>query len=96
MSVEQSIKSKMVPAITSENKAVAMLDHPRNRSNAFVMKIAEQMFEFCHSLLKPVAINTSQCNCCLGKMANILHLMSDTKSKDFFRINMDKGWSWFH
>ena len=93
MSVEQSIKSKMAQAITSENKAVIMLDHPGNRSNEFDMQIAEPMFEFCHSLLIPVAINTSQWNCCLDNMANILHLMGDTECEDFFRINMDESWS---
>ena len=66
MSVEQSIKSKMAQAITSKNNAVVTLDYPRNRSNSFDMQIANPMFEFCHSLQIPVAINTSQWNCCLG------------------------------
>ena len=96
MSVEQSLKSKLAQAITSENKAVVMLDRPRNRSNAFDMQIAEPMFEFCHSLLIPVAINTSQWNYCLSNMANILHSMGDTECEDFFRIKMNKDWSWFH
>ena len=69
MSVEQSIKSKTSQAITSENKAVVMLDCAGNRSNAFDMQIAETRFEFCHSLPIPVAINTSQWTCCLGNMA---------------------------
>ena len=44
MSVEQSIKSKMGQAITSENKAVIMLDCPGNRSNSFDIQTAEPMF----------------------------------------------------
>ena len=44
MSVEQSIKSKTAQAITSENKVVAMQDHPGNRSNAFDMQIEETTF----------------------------------------------------
>ena len=93
MSVEQSIKSKVT--FTSENKAVIMLDQPRNRSNAFDMQIAGPMFEFSHSLLIPVAIDSSQCNCSLGNMVNVFHLMGDTESEVYFRINMDKYWSWF-
>ena len=73
-----------------------MLDRPGNRSNAFDMQLAEPMFEFCHSLPNPVAINTSQWYCCLGNMANVLHLMGDTKSEDFFKINMDEDWSWLN
>ena len=96
MNVEQSIKSKMAQAITSENKAVVILDHPRNRSKAFDIQIAEPMFEFHISLPITVAIDTSQWKCCLGNMANVLHLMGDTESEDFFRMNMDKDWSWFH
>ena len=72
MSVEQSIKPKTSHAITSKNKAVVMLDHPENRSNAF------DLFEFCHTLPIPIAINTSQWNCCLGNMANFNHLMVET------------------
>ena len=72
-----------------------MLDCPRNRSNAFIMHITEPMFECCHSLPIPVDINTSQWSFCLVNMANILHLMGDTKSENFFRMNMDKDWSWF-
>ena len=60
MSVEQSTKSKTSQVITPENKAVMMLDCPGNRSNVFDMQIAEPSFEFCHSLLTPVAINTAQ------------------------------------
>ena len=93
MSVEQSIKPKLSHAITSENKAVIMLDRPRNRSNAFDMQIAHSFFEFCHSLTIPVAFNTSQWYCCLSNMANVPHLMCDTDSEDFIRINMDKHWS---
>ena len=59
ISVEQSIKSKASQVISSENKAVIMLDYPGNRSSAFDMQIAEAMFEFCFSLPIPVAINTS-------------------------------------
>ena len=44
MSVKQSIKSKTAQAITSENKAVIMLDCPGNRSNAFDLQMAELMF----------------------------------------------------
>ena len=73
-----------------------MLDGPVNKSNAFDMQIAEPLFEFCHSLLTPVAINISQWNCCLGNMANVHLLMGDTECEDFFRMNMDKDWSWFH
>ena len=40
MGVEQSIKSKISQAITSEDKAVVMLDCPGNRSNAFDMQVA--------------------------------------------------------
>ena len=72
------------------------MDHPRNRSNAFDMQIAEPMFEFCHSLPIPVAINTSQWNCCCGNMANVRHVMGDTECVDFVRMKMDKDWSWFH
>ena len=89
ISVEQSIKGKISQAITSQNKAVVMLDRPGNKSNAFEIQIAEPMFEFCHSLLIPIAINTSQWNCCLANMANVLYLMGDTESEDFFRLNMD-------
>ena len=60
------------------------------------MQIAEPLFQFCHSLLISVAVNTSQWNLCLGNMANVLHLMGDTDCEDFFRMNMDKYWSWFH
>ena len=96
MSVGQSIKSKMAQAITSKNKTAQLLNHPRKRSNTFDMQIAEPMFEFCHSLPMPVAINTSQRNCCLGNMANVLHSMGDTENEYFFRIDMDKDWSWLH
>ena len=82
MSVKQIIASKMAQATTSENKAVIMLDHPRNRSNAFDMLIAEPMFEFC---------NISQCNFCLDNMANVVHFMGDTESEDFFKMNMYKN-----
>ena len=96
MSVKQSIKWKILQAITSENKAVIMLDDPGHRTNAFDIQIAEPMFRVCHSLPLPVAINTSQWNCCLDNMANVLHLMDDTKCVDFFRMNMNKDWSWFY
>ena len=59
-SIEQSIKSKTTQAITSENKAVILLDCTRNKSNAFYMQIAEPLFEFCHGLPIPVAMNTTQ------------------------------------
>ena len=91
MSVEQSIKSKTSQAITSENKAVIMLDDPGNGSNEFVMQITEPLFQ-----LIPLAINTPQFNCCLSNMANVLHLMGDTEHEDFFRMNMDKNLLWFH
>ena len=71
MSVEESIKSKTSQANTCENKVVVMLDRPGNRSNAFDMQIAEPMLEFCHSLPIPAVINTPQCNCCLGNIANV-------------------------
>ena len=96
MSVEQSIKLKMAQAIISENKAVIRLDHSEHRLNAFDVQIVEQMFECCHSLPIPVAINTSQWNDCLVNTANIIYLMGDTECEDFFRINMDKDWSCFH
>ena len=60
MSIEQSIKSKLLQANTSENKAVVMLDRARNWSKAFDMQIAEPILEFRHSFPIPVAINTSQ------------------------------------
>ena len=72
------------------------LDHPGYRSNAFDMWIAEPLFQFCHSIPIPIVINTPQWNCCLGNMANTLHLMNDTDCENFFRINMDKHLSWFH
>ena len=87
MSVKQSIKSKTSQEITSEYKAVIMLDHPGNRSNSFDMQIAEPLFQFCHSLLIPVAINISQWNSCLGNMANVLHLMGYPECEDIFRMN---------
>ena len=90
MSVEQSIISKTSQIIFSENKAVIILDCPWNISKAFDMQIAEQLFQFPHSLLIPVAINTPQWSYCLGNMANVIHLMGDTECKDFFRFNMDK------
>ena len=93
MSVKQSMKSKIAQVITTENKAVIMLDHLGKISIAFNIQIAEPMFEFCHSLLIPVAINTSQWNCCLDNMAVVLHFMDDTECEDFFRMNMDKDWS---
>ena len=48
------------------------------------------------SLPIPVAINTAKWNCSLGNMDNVLHLLGDTECEDFFRMNMDKHWSWFH
>ena len=96
MSLEQSIISKKAQAITFENKAFVMLDCPGNRSNAFEAQIAEPMFEFCHSSPIQIAINTSQWSCCLGNMANVLQLMGGTVNEDFFRMNMNKDWSWFH
>ena len=93
MTVEQRIKSKTSQTITSENKAVVMLDHSGNRSNAFGMKIAEKMFEFRHTLPIPASINTSSWNCYLGNMANVLYLIGDTKCDNFFSISMDKHWS---
>ena len=57
MSVEQSIMSKSSQAITSENKAKVMLDHPGKRSTTFEMQIGKIMFELCFSLPIPVAIN---------------------------------------
>ena len=90
MSVDQSIKSKTSQEITSENKAVIILDHPGKRSNAFDMQIAEPLFHFCHRLLIPVAINNPQWNCYLCNMVNVQHLMGDTECDYFFRMNMDK------
>ena len=90
MSIEESIKSKTSQANTSENRVVVMLDHPGNRSNAFDMQIAEPMFEFCHSLLIPITINTSQRNCWLGNTANVLHIMGDKECEVSFRMNMDR------
>ena len=29
-------------------------------------------------------------------MANVLQVMGDKEHEDFFRMNMDKHWSWFH
>ena len=58
MSVEQSIKSKTLKVILSENKIGLMLDGAGKRSKAFDMQIAELLFPFSHSLLIPVAINT--------------------------------------
>ena len=84
MSVEQSITQ----AITSENQQ--LLDRLGNRSNAFDMQIAKPMFIFHHRLPLSIAINTSQWSCCLGNMANVLHLMDDTECEDFFRMNMNK------
>ena len=92
---EQSIKSKMAQAVKSKNEAVVMLDHPGNRSNAFDMKIAEPMFESCHGLPIPIAIDTSQWNCCLSNK-NALHLLSDEEYENFFRMNMVKDLSLFH
>ena len=46
MSVEQNIKSKFSQAITSENKAVIMLDCLGNRSIAFDMQTADPMLHF--------------------------------------------------
>ena len=39
-----------------------MLHSPGNSTNAYDMQIAEPMFEFCHSLPIPVAIDTLQWN----------------------------------
>ena len=50
MSVEQSIKSKVLKEFTSKNKAVTMLHHPRNRSKAFDMEKTEPSFQIPHSL----------------------------------------------
>ena len=90
MEVEQRIKSKTSQVIFPENKAVIMLDCPGNRSKAFNMEEAEPTFQFPQSLLIPIAINTPQQIGGLGSMANVLHLMSDTECKGFYRINMDK------
>ena len=60
LSVEQSIKSKTLNVIATENKALIMLDHTGNRSKIFEIKIAEQLFQFPHSLLFPDEINTPQ------------------------------------
>ena len=90
MSVEQSIKSKMAQVITSENKAVIILNRLGNRSTAFDLEKSRA------NVWIPLAIKTSQWDCCLGNMANVLHLMSDTESENFFKMNIDKDWSWFH
>ena len=90
VNVEQSIESKTIQVITSEKKAVVMLDHSGNRSNAFDIQIAEPMFEFSHSLPFIVAVNTSQSNCYLGNMANVPHLMDDREFEDSFRMNVKK------
>ena len=89
ISVEQSIKSKTSQVISSGNKAVIMLDYPVNRSKASDMQIKEPLFQFCHSLPILVAIKTSQWNCCLVNMANILDIIGDTNCEDFFRMNID-------
>ena len=73
-----------------------MLDHPGNKSNAFDMHITEPLLEFCNNLTIPVSIITHQENSCLGNMANVLHLIGDTECEDFFGMNIDKDWSWFH
>ena len=73
-----------------------MLDHLKHGSNSFDMQIAEPMFEFCLSLPIPVAINSHHWNCCFGSMTNILYMMHDTESKDFFSMNMDNDWPWMH
>ena len=78
MGVEHGINSKTSQVITFEKKAVIMLDHSGNRSNSFDMQIAEQLFQFSHSLQIPVAINTPQWNCCLVNMANLLHVIGNT------------------
>ena len=82
--------------IFSENKAVIMLDCSGNRSKPLIMQIAKPLFEFPHILLIPVVINNHQWNCCIGIMANVLHIIDDTECEDFFRMNMDKNCSWFH
>ena len=73
-----------------------MLDCPGNRSKAFDVQTTEPLFEFCNSLLIPLAINTPQWNCCLGNMANVLHLLGETECENFFRLSMDKHLSLFH
>ena len=40
--------------------------------------------------------NTPKLNCCLGKMANALHLRGDTKCEDVFKKDMDKHWLCLH
>ena len=81
MNVDQSIKSKLSQIIYSENKAVIMLDHPGNRSNAFDMLIEERLLQFCHSLWILIAINTPKWNCCAVNMANVLHACSMVSQK---------------
>ena len=54
-----------------------------------------------HAKLKKKSQNLNvlrvfQRNCCLGNMADILHLMGDTECEDNFRMNMDKRWSWLY
>ena len=44
MSVKQSINSKTSQAITAENKAVNMLDHPGSRTKEFDIQTAEPLF----------------------------------------------------
>ena len=67
MSAEQSIKSKKSQVMTSENDVMILYD-PGNRSTAFDMQMAEPLYQFCHRLLIPIAINTPQWNCCVGNM----------------------------
>ena len=82
--------------IYSENKAVIMFDHHGKIPKSFDMQILELIFLFDNSLPTQVGINTDQWNCCLGNMANVLCLMVDTYCKYFFRMNINKHWSWFH
>ena len=71
------MKSKTSKIITSENKAAKMFDYHGKRSKVFNMQKSEPSFQFPHSSPIPLKINNPQLNCCLGNMANILHLMGD-------------------
>ena len=41
-------------------------------------------------------MNTTKWNCYPSNMANVPHFLGDKECEDFFRMNMNKHWSWFH
>ena len=57
VSVEESTNSKSLKVITSENKAVIMLDDYGKRSKEFDMDEAEPSCQIAHCLPIPVAAN---------------------------------------